>query len=63
MFRSLLDTITLQLCSERQRLCETKRFIFELLGEQSHIFELEGRNIKTAKIKVSAKPTIPIIMI
>jgi hypothetical protein len=53
----------LQLCSERQKLCETKRFIFELLGEQSHIFELEGRNIKTARIKVSAKPTIPIIMI
>jgi hypothetical protein len=40
MFHSLLDTVSLQLYGDKAKLCECKRFVFELIAEDSRAIEL-----------------------
>jgi hypothetical protein len=63
MYHSLLDSVILQLFSEKVKLCETRRFVFELLGDGSRIFDLEGEVIKRASIKVACRPSLPVVLV
>jgi hypothetical protein len=63
VFHSLLDTVVLQLYNDKARLCEAKRFLFELIGDGSRILELEGEIVKRASIKLVARSTLPIVII
>lgn len=63
MFHSLLDTVILQLYHEKTKLCECKRFLFELIGEGSRVLELDGDAVRRASIKVAARPPLPIVII
>lgn len=63
MFQSLLDTAILQLFHEKTKLCECKRFIFELIGDGSKLLDLEGEVVRRASIKISTRATLPIVII
>ncbi len=59
MFRSLLDSIVLQIWSGKEKLSEGKVFVFELLGGGWRAVQLEGSVAAIAK--VAAHPPIPIL--
>lgn len=61
-YKSLLDTVTIQVFNGREKLCECKRFIFELLGTDFMICDLMGVRIK-GQIKVKGTTYIPIIVV
>lgn len=61
-YQNLLDTIFFQLWSGNHKLCELKKYVFELIDGQAKLIDLIGPSLK-AQLKILPKNEMPIIPI
>jgi hypothetical protein len=61
-FKSLLDNVSIQVYSGKEKVCECKKYVFELLCLDYRVCDLAGEKIK-GQVKIKATTYIPIIVI
>ena len=61
-FRSLLDNVTIQVLNGGDKICECKKYVFELLCLDYRVYDLSGDKIR-GQLKIKATTYIPIIVI
>ena len=61
-YKSLLDNVTIEVYSGREKLCECTKYVFELLCLDHTVCDLKGNRIK-GQVKIKATTYIPIIVI